>query len=100
MSSLLELDSSFTRSAIGELTTTTQTHEKKWKSPTWRYYYRPAKDENQEFLYCAQYPLDLALSPYSTKVSENIKKHLLRYHEIIVEKPLNKNQEELNVQLQ
>jgi hypothetical protein len=97
MSSLLELDSSFTRSAIGESTTTTQTHEKKWKSPTWWYYYRLAEDKNQEFLYCTQCPLDLALSPYGTKVLENIKKHLLRYHEIIVEKPLSKNQEEVNV---
>jgi hypothetical protein len=95
MSSTIELDSSFVRSTPGESTTTTQSHGKKWKSPVWQYCRRPTADENQDHLYCTCCPQDPLLEGYkelyNTKILENIKKHLLIHHQIIIEKVLNKN---------
>jgi hypothetical protein len=100
MSSTNELDSSFVRSATDESTTTTQTYNKKWKSPVWQYCRRPTADEkNQDHLYCTRCTLDTESEPYNTKSSENMKKHLFRHHQITVEKALNKNQVIVNQQL-
>jgi hypothetical protein len=46
MSSLPELDSSFTQSTTAESTTTTQRHSKKWRSPIWVHCRRPTEDED------------------------------------------------------
>ena len=45
MSSLLEPDSLYTRSATAEPSTTSQTREKKWKAPVWQYCRHPTADE-------------------------------------------------------
>jgi hypothetical protein len=99
MSFILEPDSSIAPSALDESTTTTQSYSKKWKSPVWAYCRRPTKDENQDFLYCSHCLPDSAELLYSTTVSQNMKKHLKRWHEITVEKALSKNQVAVNKQL-
>ena len=38
-------------------------------------------------------------SPYGTSIAENMKKHLKGRHQIIIEKPLSKNQIAVNQQL-
>ena len=103
MSSSIELDSSFVQSTIGELTTTTQTYNKKQKLLVWQYCRRLIADEDQDYLYCARCPPNPApedyIEPYYTKHLENIKKHLFRHYCITVEKALSKNQVEVNQQL-
>jgi hypothetical protein len=108
MSSSIEPDSSFVQSATresatGESAATTQTHDKKWKSPVWQYCRCPTADEDQDHLYCAHcppYPTpEDYIEPYYAKHSENMKKHLFRHHCITVEKALSKNQVEVNQQL-
>jgi hypothetical protein len=98
MSSLLEPDLSFAASASAESTTTTQSHNTKWRSPAWKYCRRPTKEENQAYLYCT-YCTDPTKPPYGTAVAENMKKHLKGHHQIIVEKALSKNQVVVNKQL-
>jgi hypothetical protein len=104
MSSSIEPDSSFVQSTTAESITTTQTHDKKWKSPVWQYCRCPTPDEDQDHLYCAHcppYPTPKDyIEPYHAKHLENdIKKHLFRHHHITVEKALSKNQVEVNQRL-
>lgn len=99
MSSLLEPDASSIISASAESVSTSQTHSTKWRSASWKFCRRPTKEENQAYLYCAYCP-DSTITPlYGTSVAENIKKHLKGYHQIIIEKPLSKNQLVVNQQL-
>jgi hypothetical protein len=108
MSSSIEPDSSFVRSATGESATgesaaTTQTHDKKWKSPVWQYCCCPTADKDQDYLYyayCPPYPTpEDYIEPYYAKHLENMKKHLFRHYCITIEKALSKNQVEVNQQL-
>jgi hypothetical protein len=81
MSSLLEPDSSFTQSTAKEPAITAQSHSKKNRLPVWAYCRDPTEDEDQELLYCSRYTIDyLEESPYDSKISENIKKHMLSRH--------------------
>ena len=101
MSSLLEPDSSFTRSTIANSTTSTLSHNKKWRSPVWQYCRRPTLDEDQTHLYCTRCPSDpthedYKEGPFHGNHAENMKKHLKRRHEIVIEKALSKNQVEVN----
>jgi hypothetical protein len=98
MSSSLELDSSFGQLTIEELDTTDQSYRRK-RSPAWQYCRRPTEDENQEKLYCVECTLDSDLPLYGTKIAENIKKHLLLCHQIVVKKAPSKNQVAVNHQL-
>jgi len=93
MSSLLESDSSFTQSTIIESTTTSQSHGKKWRAPVWLLCRRPTEDEDHDLLYCPYCPLDSDKPPYSTNKSENMKKHLIRQHQVLVPKKVSKSQE-------
>jgi len=91
MSSLLEPDSSYARSATAESSTTSQTCEKKWKAPVWQYCRRPTADkEHQDRLYCSYCLSDSTADgykePYSSINSTNIRKHILGAHQIVVEK--------------
>ena len=95
MSSLSELDSSFLASASAELISTSQNHIK-WRSPAWEYCRSPTKEENQAYLYYAHYT-DSEKSPYSTSITQNIKKHLKGYYQIIIKKVLSKNQVVVNL---
>jgi hypothetical protein len=96
MSSLLELDSSFTQSALADSTTTTQSKSKKWRAPCWKYCRRPTQDDlKQDVLYCAQ----CTTNPYSTRVSKNMTDHLRRHHQIIVVPSTSKGQVAVNEQL-
>ena len=100
MSSLLELDSSFTQSTTGESATTTQSYSKKKRSPVWVYCRDLTKDEDQELLYCSRCTIDYPEeSPYSSKISENMKKHLFSRHGINVPKAISKGQQVTNEQL-
>lgn len=99
MSSLPELDSSFTQSTTAESTTTTQRHSKKWRSPVWVHCRRPTEDEDQDFLYCPHCPLNSEEPPYGTDISENMKKHLVGQHQIIIAKKISKHQETARQQL-
>ena len=97
MSSLLEPDSSYTRSATAESSTTSQTHEKKWKAPVWQYCRRPTADEeHQDHLYCSYCPSDSTTDgykePYSSTNSTNMGKHILGAHQIVVEKRVSAQQ--------
>jgi hypothetical protein len=91
MSSLLKPDSSYTRSATAESSTTSQTREKKWKALVWQYCRRPTADEEyQDRLYCS-YCLSDSIAdgykePYSSTNSTNMGKHILGAHQIVVEK--------------
>jgi len=98
MSSLLEPDSSFAASASAESATTTQSHCTKWRSPAWKHYRCPTKEENQAYLYCTHCTDPTKLS-YGTAIAENMKKHLKGHHQIIIEKALSKNQVAVNKQL-
>jgi hypothetical protein len=99
MSSLLKLDASFTISALAESVLISQTYSIKWRSFAWKFCRRPTKKKNQAYLYCI-YCIDLIISsPYSTFIAENIKKHLKGRYQIIIKKPLNKNQMAINQQL-
>jgi hypothetical protein len=96
MSSFLEAESTETE--------TSQSHDKrKWRALVWKYCRRPTPGENQEHLYCPRCPPEPCPTdyegPYNTKSSSNMAKHLERNHDIIVEKPLSKNQEIVNQQL-
>src|SRR5579862_2529680 len=104
MSSLLEPDSSFVQSTSAESTTeSTKIRSKKWKSPVWEYCRRPTADENQDFLFCAHCPPiptpEDYKGLYSIDLLTNMKGHLLRHYNIIIEKPLSKNQVVVNQQL-
>ena len=100
MSSLLELDSSFTQSTAGESATATQSHSKKKRSPVWAYCRDPTKDEDQELLYCSCCTIDCPEeSPYGSKISENMKKHLFSRYQINVPKAISKAQQVTNEQL-
>jgi hypothetical protein len=99
MSSLLELDASSIVSTSVELVSTAQTHNTKWRSPAWKFCRRPTKEENQAYLYCTYCTNSTISPPYGTSVAENIKKHLKGRHQIIVKKPLSKNQMAVNRQL-
>ena len=99
MSSLLELDSSFAPLTLEQSITTVQSHDKKWRSPVWAHCCCPTKDENQAFLYCSHCLPDSEDPLYREDVALNIKKHLKRWHNIIVLKALSKNQEAVNKQL-
>jgi hypothetical protein len=94
MSSLLELDSSFTRSTSEG--STTQSKSKKWKAPCWEYCRRPTQDDpRQDVLYCAQCSTD----PYGTQISKNMTNHLRRHHQILVAPSIGKGQVAVNEQL-
>ena len=87
MSSLLEPESS----------TTSQTHEKKWKAPVWQYCRHPTADEeHQDRLYCSYCPSDSTADGYkelySSTNSTNMGKHILRAHQIVVEKRVSAQQ--------
>jgi hypothetical protein len=105
MSSLLDPDSSFTQSTTVDSTTSDLSHDKKkWRSPVWQYCRRPTPDEDQSHLYCTHCPSDPTYEdygegPFHGNHAENMKKHLKRHHEIIIEKALSKNQVEVNYQL-
>jgi len=97
MSSLLEPDSSYIRSATAESSTTSQTFEKKWKALVWQYCRRPtANEEHQDRLYCSYCPsnstADEYKEPYSSTNSTNIGKHILGAHQIVVEKRVSAQQ--------
>jgi hypothetical protein len=117
MSSLLEPDSSFTRSTAAESTTaesttaesttaesttSTLSHDKrKWWSPVWQYCRRPILDEDQTHLYCTRCLSNLTHKdykegPFHRNHAENMKKHLKRHYGITIEKALSKNQIEVN----
>jgi hypothetical protein len=103
MASFLEPETSFTRSNTAESTETSQSKEKKWRAPVWAYCRRPTIDENQDFLYYAHCPPNPCPDDYeglySTKGSTNMATHLKRHHDIIVNKTISKNQEQVNEQL-
>ena len=91
MSSLLEPDSSYTRSATAESSTTSQTCEKKWKALVWQYCRRPTADEeHQDHLYCSYCSSDSTANRYKELYSltnlTNIGKYILRVHQIVVKK--------------
>jgi hypothetical protein len=100
--SLFKLDSSFERLTIADSESTTQSYSKK-RSLVWQYCRCPTANEDQDLLFCARCPPDLLpkdyKGPYSSKYSENIKKHLLRAHTITVKKALSQNQVVVNQQL-
>jgi hypothetical protein len=87
MSFSQELNSSFIAFASVELKSTTTSQSRKWRALVWKHCRDPTKEKNQAYLYCTYYT-DLTKSPYSTSVSENIKKHLKGYHKITVKKAL------------
>jgi hypothetical protein len=96
MSSLLELDSSFTRSTSADSTTTTQSKGRKRSAPCWEYCRRATpNDPQQDVFYCAQ----CTTKPYSTRVSKNMTDHLKRHHKIVIEPLTSKNQVAVNEQL-
>ena len=99
MSSLLEPESSFTQSTTVESTTTNQSHGKKWRAPVWLLCRRPTEDEDQDLLYCPHCPLDSDKPLYSTDKSENMKKHLIGQHQVLVPKKVSKSQEVVQQQL-
>jgi hypothetical protein len=86
---------SFKGSVIGESSTIAQTQDKsdkKWRSSVWEYCRRPIVEERQDYLYCAQCPSDLTKLPYNENNLANMKKHLFKHHEIVINKLLSKNQ--------
>jgi hypothetical protein len=96
MASSLELDSSFAQSTSVDSTTTTQSKGKKWRAPYWKYYRRLTQDDlKQDILYCTQCSTDL----YSTLVSKNMIDHLVRHHQIVIERSISKAQVAMNKQL-
>jgi hypothetical protein len=107
MSSFLEAESSVQSTTVESTETETETSQsydkRKWRAPVWKYCRRPTPDENQEHLYCPHCPPEPRPAdyegPYNTKSSSNMVKHLERNHDILVEKPLSKNQEIVNQQL-
>ena len=104
MSSFLEPESSFARSTTAESIETFQSHDKKkWRAPVWKFCRPLILGENQEHLYCPHCPPKPCPNDYkglyNTKSSANMATYLRRHHDIIVEKPLSKNQEVVNQQL-
>src|SRR2546430_14474721 len=95
MSSLLELDLSFTASAL----VATLSLGTKWRSNVWAHCRQLTIDENQDLLYCSHCLVGSTPPPYSTSVSQNMKKHLKGRHKITVERALSKNQVAVNKQL-
>ena len=101
MSSFLELESSFARSTTIESIKTFQSYnKKKWRALIWKFCRPPILGKNQEHLYCPYYPpkpcLDNYKGPYNTKSFANMATHLKRHYDIIIKKPLSKNQEVIN----
>ena len=97
MSSLLEPDSLYTRSATAESSTTSQTCEKKWKALVWQYCRCPTADkEHQDRLYCSYCLSDSTADRYkelySSTNSTNIRKHILEIYQIVVKKKVNTQQ--------
>ena len=104
MSSFLELESSFAQSTATESIETFQSHDKKkWRALVWKFCRPPILGENQEHLYCPYCPPKPCPNDYkglyNTKSSANMATHLKRHYNIIIEKPLSKNQEVINQQL-
>jgi len=99
MSSLLKPDPSFTRLTTVESTTTSQIYGKKWRAPVWLLCRRPTEDEDQDLLYYPHCPLDSDKPPYSTNKSEDMKKHLIGQHQVLVPKKVSKSQEVIQQQL-
>jgi hypothetical protein len=102
MASPFESILSFDNSVTAESSTTTQTQEqskKKWKSSVWEYSRSPTAEEKQDYRYCVYCSSDSTIPSYGGNHAGNMAKHLLRRHEIIVDKPLSKNEMEVQVQL-
>jgi hypothetical protein len=89
MSSSHKLDSSFIASALVELESSTASQSRKWKAAVWKHYRKPTEEENQAYLYCSYYT-DLTRSPYSTSISENIKKHIKSIYKLTIGSILSK----------
>jgi hypothetical protein len=102
MASPYESILSFDNSVTAESSTTTQTQEqskKKWKSNVWEFSRDPTTEERQDYRYCVVCSSDSTRPSYGGNHAGNMAKHLLRRHEIIVDKPLSKNEVEVQVQL-
>jgi hypothetical protein len=83
--------SSFVQSTTQESSQTRA--QTKWRSPVWRYCRTACKedDEDPDYLYCTRCT-DPDKKPYGSNIATNMKNHLARAHEIIIEKTAGKIQ--------
>ena len=103
MSSLLNLEASFTRSITIKSTKTSQSYKKKWRALVQAFCRRLTPNENQDFLYYTRCPPNLCPNNYkglySIKSATNITRHLKRQYKIIVDKTKNKTDATTSKQL-